>query len=287
MPNMISAYERMSLSLNIPKSDWCRLLQERTPKSIGQQTPDTTTPEANLKSAAQSMEFMSNRGVRLLGTLCGCMKRTSYKTDEFVHGDELSEKLAEVMMFDKAGPLAATVKWDTNEKKRGMRDTAARRICKEISCEDMVKILKSEVWIRSLCRHMVELSAKDLLPIGTSNSNQPSTRDGDSMVALAYRVGSLVKRAGNQEEDIQKELAEYRYLALDLGEAATQCSDMETYVCISFYLFWVMVEVWSIVERSGELHDIGVKYLRNYVSLVLLGEAMEASVGALNVEELK
>lgn len=70
---------------------------------------------------------------------------------------------------------------------------------------------------------------------------------------------------------------------MDLGKAAARCSDMQAYLCISFYLFWVAVKVgekykpgnqplYPTETYRNQLRKIAVRYVRNYVSWVLYGE---------------
>lgn len=69
-----------------------------------------------------------------------------------------------------------------------------------------------------------------------------------------------------------------------LGKAATQCSDMATYLRVSVCLFLVAADVcykYDVYVADDKGRDTLVKFLRNYITLVLLVESISMGGTAL------
>lgn len=181
----------------------------------------------------------------------------------------------------RSSGVTARVKGQSGTK----RDIAELRISDDDNFEYMVNCLNRNGWIFHLLVRGSKLSTKDLLPI--RNPRNYDSIQEISMLGLARNLDSIVRteaqRAKSQKANMWKEVEEDCCLALDLGEAATQCSDMKTFVCISFYLFRISAKVWGAKITDGsEVREIAHKYLSSYVALVLLGESIALSVGAGN-----
>jgi hypothetical protein len=67
-------------------------------------------------------------------------------------------------------------------------------------------------------------------------------------------------------------------LVLDLGESITvRCESLENFVSTSLFMFWAADEAAMLLADAGnqEVWKIGLRFLRNYVAIVLLIEGVD------------
>ena len=128
---------------------------------------------------------------------------------------------------------------------------------------------------------------QDLPPIDDESLDFQNRGEGpDTMISLAYKMAGFAKERLNDSpgfpEDDEEDLdLNFHRLFLCLGKAATQCSDMGTYVRVSVWLFlagFIMCDkIAGQFPADDHLPDCMVvsrKFFRNYIALVLLGEGI-------------
>ncbi|KAJ4412053.1 hypothetical protein N0V85_003748 [Neurospora sp. IMI 360204] len=139
----------------------------------------------------------------------------------------------------------------------------------------------------------------DLLPVGQMNkasedktdekTEEEKKKNKETMAGLAEEVEKISQKVVFRHPDQKYMASAYRALILDLGKAATECSDLKTYVRISLFLFLAVddlcLKMRSSSEERKQMQAIGRIYLRNYVVLALLGESLSALGNVQKKEE--
>lgn len=185
-----------------------------------------------------------------------------------IEAELLLTKLAAAMMYDKHGLLQLILYEDGREE---IRKPSRKRIG-ELKYENVAKRL--EAWMPALTT--AELSVRDL----------PKPAE---LQRLCYELGDLldarldasqvsgVCKVGSPDEKEALLISLHR-LVLDLGESITvRCESLENFVSTSLFMFWAADEAAMLLADAGnqEVWKIGLRFLRNYVAIVLLIEGVD------------
>ena len=308
----------MALKLEIPEADWPRLIHERISKSNGQQA--SNAPVVSCYShrtltgipydwltykedgdAAITEPLSEKLAEVMVSDKMGELPTILWKGDKMEAPKDLGDITKPICDLEKMKRrevlrvLAESIR-DKNKMETGKvrGDGAAQWIC-DLDKNDLVhERLEKENWTKMICGKSGTFTVLELLPVDQGNNGLEKELEEKTeertMAGLAQEVGKICHLHKFLHIGNVRMANMYRDLILDLGKAATECSDLKAYIRISLFLFLVVdglnlamdLEVTS--EEQKRLKAIGCEYLRNYVALVLLGEELLAP-GDIQKEE--
>lgn len=207
------------------------------------------------------------------------------------------------MVRDRDGALPSVL-WKEDEVRKAERDMAEDWLREDDEEKLANSTLSGDMWIGMLCGKKGTFTAADLIPLrqseedsqgktekptrNTEENTEKNTegdmegeREKNTMEELAKEAGKLGQDAENAplHPGTKKRARAYRTLILDLGRAATECSELKTCIRISLFLFLAVANLYLTVKLHGSkerkgLRDIGRKLLRNYGTLALISGSL-------------
>ncbi|KAK3955886.1 hypothetical protein QBC32DRAFT_375678 [Pseudoneurospora amorphoporcata] len=139
---------------------------------------------------------------------------------------------------------------------------------------EIMQRLTGDGWIKSIMDR-AKIESADLL---SPKAVQKMTEN------LALKIGGQLKEGPRivdkkpKDGEVHIRLTEVRPFIIDLSGFMESWKDVQTYLCVSLYLFWATADAWWSLptgDTKQEARNTAEKFLRNYLALVLIGEVKQ------------
>ncbi|KAJ4412052.1 hypothetical protein N0V85_003747 [Neurospora sp. IMI 360204] len=221
-------------------------------------------------------------------------KPSSYLTpDGKVDIESFAMVLAKGMAIDKQGSLPSlkevlefdgaylTRKYNTTQRPGGRYDRSLQQqegqytILERVESEIMERLM-GDGWIKSIMDR-ARIESDDLL---SPKAMKEMTEKLAVLIRDQLKEGIQIVEKKPEDGEVCIRLTEVRPFIVDLGGSVKNWKDFSTYLRVSLYLFWATADTWwslptvdSSQEARKSVQSIAERFLRNYLALVLIGEA--------------
>ncbi|OBT69080.1 hypothetical protein VE03_01422 [Pseudogymnoascus sp. 23342-1-I1] len=187
-----------------------------------------------------------------------------YDARNSISKEQLVNKLAAVMGYDKHGLLDLILYQDGHEEAR----KPARKLIWTMKQKDLARNLGT--WLPAIVGYKFRID--DVV--------EPELlRYKANTVANLVREELDAKETSDNNPDTQRYIMLHAFdqLLVDLGESVTRCEKVETYIVTNLFLFWTINQVLPMLKWSARTEAIlnAVVFLRAYIASVLMVEQIQ------------